>query len=264
MKNDLFAPPSKEELDAADSELFAAPSEAELADSTEQEVPGYLETFAHQAPQGLTFGLSDELRGLVNSPSGAGKEFLNKFLADNNQYEDSDTEAYKSDRDKEREILATTQEANPITSILSQLAGGLIPGGLVAKGVQGLAGAGKALTGVQTALRAGALEGGLYGAGQSEAESATGLGKDLTVGAGLGGAIGGAAGLAGKALFGNEADILSKALPDDTIKTKGLVGDLAESRMGKLLKTVVRADTEGVDTNTLSGVDDLTKKTKYN
>jgi hypothetical protein len=213
---------------------------SEIAEAPE--APGYLETIAHQVPQGLTFGLSDELKGAVASPSGAYKTLANLIGA---EYSPEETEEYKKARDEERAKLAATQEANPVTSIVSQLAGGILPGGAVAKGVGMLAGV--PLTGIQTAARAGALEGTLYGAGQSEAETAGGLAKEATIGAGLGGTLGAATGQLGRFLGGNKADIASGALPADTKESLGLLKDLGQSKLGQRVKGFYEAGQGDVD-----------------
>lgn len=195
-----------------------------------EEAQGYAETLARHGVQGATFGLSDELRGLANSPSGAGKQFLNAFLADDNQYQGEDVDQYTESRDAEREALRASQEANTKTAIIGQILGGLLPGGAIAKGVGMLAGA--PLTSVQTAVRAGGLEGALYGAGQSDAESASGVAKEAAIGAGLGGVIGGAAGQLGKFLGGNADDVARGAIPE----SEGQIGawqKFKESGFGK-------------------------------
>jgi hypothetical protein len=233
--NDLPAP----------SDLVSAdhlPSPAELAGaSASPETPGYLETLAHHVPQGLSFGLSDELKGALSSPVGAFhtmRELVGAKVAP------EDTAEYKKVRDAERAALAATQEANPITAIAGQIAGGLLPGGLVAKGVGALAGA--PLTGVQTALRAGAAEGALYGTGQSDAETGTGLATGAATGGVLGGAIGGTVGKLGKFLGGNAADVASGASQN---LEKGALQDLGESKLGSRLKGFFQAGKEGVDTS---------------
>lgn len=216
--------------------------DAESSVAPIEETPGYLETIAHQVPQGLAFGLSDEIKGAVSDPSGAYKT-LSNLIGGN--YPESETEQYKKIRDEERAALAATQEANPKTAILSQLVGGLIPGGAVAKGVGLLARV--PLTGVQTALRAGALEGGLYGAGQSEAETAGGIAKEAATGTALGGALGAATGQLGKFLGGNKADIASGALPADTKESIGVLKDFGQSKLGQRIKGFYEAGKGDID-----------------
>lgn len=207
-----------------------------------EETPGYLETIAHQVPQGLTFGLSDEIKGAVSDPSGAYKTLANLVGA---SYPESETEQYKRSRDEERAALAATQEANPVTSIVSQLAGGLLPGGAIAKGVGMLAGS--PLTALQTAARAGAVEGGLYGAGQSEADTAGGVAKEAAIGTGLGGALGAATGQLGRFLGGNADDIARGALPADTKQSMGVLNDFGQSKLGQRIKGFYEAGQNDID-----------------
>lgn len=206
------------------------------------ETPGYLETIAHQVPQGLAFGLSDEIKGAISDPSGAYKTLANLV---GGSYPESETEQYKKSRDEERAALAATQEANPVTSIVSQLAGGLIPGGAIAKGVGMLARA--PLTGVQTAARAGALEGSLYGAGQSDADTAGEVAEDAAIGTALGGTLGAATGQLGRFLGGNKADIASGALPAGTKESMGLFQDIGQSKLGQRVKGFYEAGQNDVD-----------------
>jgi hypothetical protein len=210
--------------------------------SSETEAPGYLETLAHQIPQGASFGLSDEIKGAISDPSGAYKTLSNLI---GGSYPESETEQYKKVRDAERAALAATQEANPKTAILGQILGGLLPGGAVARGVGMLAGA--PLTGVQTALRAGALEGGLYGAGQSQADTVGGIAKEAAAGTALGGTLGAATGQLGKFLGGNKADIASGALPKDTKESLGLVKDIGQSKLGQRIKGFYEAGQNDID-----------------
>jgi hypothetical protein len=238
---------------------------------TSQEIPAedlsQGRTILHHAPQAATLGLSDELMGAVESPIQATKTLANQF---GDFFTPEETADYRKTRDAERELLAKLQEENPWTAGLSQVAGGLatLPlGGAIgagAKGLMGLKGAASAAAPVSTALSRAVMtglgEGAAYGMGQSESDSALGTLKDTAVGAGLGGAIGGATGLAGRALFGNIGDITSGALAKDTVKNKGLIGDLAQSRLGELMGTVVKSRKEGVDTSTLKGGEELASK----
>jgi hypothetical protein len=231
---------------------FAAPDTAQLealrAEQAESsiepiaEAPGYLETLAHQIPQGASFGLSDEIKGAIADPTGAYKTVANLLGA---EYSPQETEEYQKIRDEERAALAATQEANPKTAILGQLVGGLLPGGAVAKGVGMLAGA--PLTGVQTAARAGALEGTLYGAGQSEGDKASDIAKEAVIGTALGGTLGAATGQLGRFLGGNKADIASGALPADTKESIGLIKDLGQSKLGRRIKGFYEAGQNDVD-----------------
>lgn len=225
-------------------------------------------TILHHAPQAATFGLSDELMAAAGSPLQATKTLANQF---GDFFTPEETADYRRDRDAERELLAKLQEENPWTAGISQVVGGLatLPlGGAAMKGLMGLRGAvGAAEAGavaaprIATALERGVMtglgEGAAYGMGQSESDRALGTLKDTAVGAGLGGAIGGATGVAGRALFGNAGDIASGALAKDTIKNKGLVGDLAQSRIGELVNTVMKSRKAGVDTSTKAGEEAL-------
>ncbi len=150
-----------------------------------KEEPGMVESALRGAEQGATFGFGDEINGgletLLNratgSPSSQGLNILDE---------------YRKHRDESREKFAAAEEANPITSTVSNLAGGILPalgtggGTLAAKGIGGIA-------------AMGAKYGALGGLGNSTADLTKGKVNEAAGDTLLGGVIGaGVAPIAGK------------------------------------------------------------------
>jgi len=201
-KKDMFAPPSKEEL-----EMFAAPSEDELAENSNSDDsgPNELQSLLRGAAQDVTFGTADEMAGALESPIGAGKQILN-LLGAGISPEDPSIREYKASRDESREAYKAAEEANPASYMAGEVLGGVLPavasGGasVLAKG--GLKAAAKVLANqgkkelfseaTKAAAKAGAKYGGLNALGTSEEENLPGLAKDTALGAAGGAAVGGA------------------------------------------------------------------------
>jgi len=177
---------SDEELKA----LHSGPStpKAEPVKETEPEIEPISKTESglRGAAQGATFGFADEL-------TGGGESFMDLLGGDTSMVDN-----YKKHRDESRSNYKQAEEENPLTYLAGNLAGGLavpVPGVAAAKGIGALA-------------KQGAIAGGLFGLGTSEADltDPTDLGKvkdagvDTLEGAGIGGIMGAGMGAIGKGL----------------------------------------------------------------
>ena len=188
--------------------------------SSPKVVPSQGEAFLKGAQQGATFGFADELSGAADVVL---KKFGDVLLPEGteNPYKDkSSSEVYRAGRDEVRAQQKKLEEAHPGTVLSGSIIGGiLIPGAAGALGA-----AGKGLKG---AAAAGAIEGGLAGAGTSEEENVAGLAADVGTGAALGAGFGGAlhgVGKAAKKLFTGKnhaaADVAKYAEFDDSLIVK--------------------------------------------
>lgn len=165
--------------------------------------PSITQTIADQAAQGATFGFGDETKAAF----GAGTDYVGKKGAQLLGYDQPDKslgDFYNQGLQKNRQDLNMEMQDSPVTSIVSNLAGGLLTGGLGAD-----TSAGSAIT---NSLRSGSLPiRALKGAGLGAASGAAfGFGQgqgDLgqrfdsaEQGAGIGALTGGAIPVAGSAL----------------------------------------------------------------
>lgn len=155
--------------------------------ASQPEKPGMAMSAARGAMQGLTFGLADESYGLMRGigAMASGGSFSDGF--------NQGVEEYRA-RDK------AAKEANPITSTIGEIAGG-VGSGLA------LAGSGATLMRpgmtLPQAVGRGAMEGGVYGAAYGAGTAEGGLPERLTgagAGALTGAAVGGAVPLAARAI----------------------------------------------------------------
>lgn len=142
--------------------------------------------------QGMTFGFGDEIEAAIRSmvPGGA---------------------TYEVERDKIRQELAQYQAENPGKAITMEILGSLATnaGAGVFNKVRGAISSGKTVPAMWDVTKIGAVEGGLYGLGTSEADTLTGMGLDTGTGTLIGAAV--PAGLtgavrAGGGLFRSVAD----------------------------------------------------------
>lgn len=186
MADDIFAPPTKEELADNNADIFAPPSESELK-SSNVEQPSFIEAASKGLAEGLTLGFDDELAGILEAGGqsigvkGAGAPNLSDIELQTPKGLNLQElmSAYKSARDKRRELSSKAQQAHPGTFLAANLGGALLPNpaGLLAKG--GTKGA--------------AALGGLAGLGMSESDltegDITGAAKDIGTGAILGTAL---------------------------------------------------------------------------
>ena len=172
-----------------------------------------LESGIRGTAQGLSFGFADEATGaaeaakdwLTNDPAG--------FMAN-----------YRKHRDESRKNYKSAEEANPSTYMATQLGGAAIPALLTGGG---------SLPATVGSL---ALQGGAQGLGTSDADLTQGDISGAARDAAIGSAIGGAAGVAGKAIskipFGKAASYVSDKLGEGAenlaIKATGATGRQAE------------------------------------
>lgn len=142
--------------------------------------------------QGMTFGFGDEIEAAIRSivPGGA---------------------TYEVERDKIRQELAQYQAENPGKAITMEVLGSIATnaGVGVFNKLRGAISSGKTVPAIRDVAKIGALEGGLYGLGTSEADTLTGMALDTGTGALIGAAV--PAGLtgavrAGGGLFRGVAD----------------------------------------------------------
>jgi len=122
--------------------------------------------------QGMTFGFGDEIEAAIKSiiPGGA---------------------SYEVERDKIRQELAQYQAENPGKAITMEILGSLATnaGAGVFNKVRGAISSGKTVPAIRDVAKVGAVEGGLYGLGTSEADTLTGMGLDTGQGALIGAAV---------------------------------------------------------------------------
>ena len=122
--------------------------------------------------QGMTFGFGDEIEAAIKSiiPGGA---------------------SYEVERDKIRQELAQYQAENPGKAITMEILGSLATnaGAGVFNKVRGAISSGKTVPAIRDVAKIGAVEGGLYGLGTSEADTLTGMGLDTGQGALIGAAV---------------------------------------------------------------------------
>ena len=202
--------PDIKDLQTAKLPDITSLSQNNLSESESSE-PGMFESFLRGGEQGLTFGFGDEINAALES------------LSTGKSYEQAVQES--------REKFKQAEEANPWTTAGGNLAGALIPAGLVSKGVgagarllQGITGAAEAVPliskvaapasklaglvaegaagqgGIRAAAAAGAAEGGVFGGltGAGSAESMEEIPERIKEEAKTGGILGGVGG----AIFG--------------------------------------------------------------
>lgn len=147
--------------------------------------PSLATSAIRQGAQGITGGLSDELSGGIEAVGRVvGLKGLGGPIKDISLHEDGPTlsgddisAAYERGRNLEREGLKRDMESNPITSVGSQVVGGIVsPINKITKGMG--------------ALKTGATLSGVYGFGTSEADNiidtAIDTGKGAAIGLGTG------------------------------------------------------------------------------
>lgn len=132
------------------------PSLTPASDDSALETAG---DFTRGAAQSASFGFADELAGAAEASA--------EVLSPDKQLADF-LDLYKKHRDESRDLYKQAQERSPTAYFSGELAGGLVPGFGAAKA--GIAG-GKTLGQiVRKGIGTGALAGGAYGAGMSEAD----------------------------------------------------------------------------------------------
>jgi len=194
----------------------AAEIQAEL--SRRAELPSQGESALRGAAQGASLGFSDELAGL-----GGGVADMTKALFSGELDEASFVDFYRKHRDEARAANVAAQEANPLTYLGSEIAGGLVmPGGAGTQAVKGLSKGAKVLQGAKT----GAGFGAAAGLGMSEQDSVMGDVVETAKGAALGSVVGGAIPAVAGAIRGGSKGVVDMAQAFDPSKgiIKGVTG----------------------------------------
>lgn len=267
--NDLFAPPSAQELD------MSAPSADELASLVPakvapERIPGIIESLVRGAEQGLTFGFGDEINAALEATlKGGQSDWLDR---------------YRTSRDQSRALFEAGEDAHPLVSFIGNIGGGLIPAALTAgASTAGTAGA-IAKNAVSTGIKTGAAYGALSGLGSSEADLTKGeikdaakdVGAGTVVGGALGGAIGAAANKYGPALeeylakvggsakagAENVVDItpakpITQAFQQGFDKERLLVGRNSEKKLGQEILEARNAVAQNIDDALVTGNKEL-------
>lgn len=193
-----------------------------------------------QGLQGATGGFSDEMAGGFEA---AGKLMGVKGLGgpikdiqidpEGSSFSIDDLKkAYEYGRNKERETLKLDSEVNPKTSLAANIAGGIAsPINKVTKGM--------------SAVKSGALLGGVYGLGSSDADNVSDLAVDTTKGAVIGGLIGKGADKLSKSIAPASESIASKISPAVAKKNQSEIIAAAD-RLGIKVTPAMLDDTEFV------------------
>ena len=163
------------------------------------------ESIARGAAQSASLGFVDELQGIGGAIVGGGKEAIDQIIGSFNggdinfsEMIEKAKQSYTDVRDQERVATKIAQEANPKSYTTGQIAGFLVPGSAAVKG---------ATTVGKMAVR-GAVEGGVLGLGESDADLTTLKGvEQAATDAGTGAAIGAVGGVVGGSIGG----LVSKA-----------------------------------------------------
>lgn len=212
------------------------------------EQPGVGTSLAAGAAQGATFGFGDEaaaalrtggrkLTDLVGaSPQAALFEFLNpEYSAESFKgvQEETGPKSYEEFIAQGREFNREAQQANPGAYLTGEIGTGLAAGAgparLAVKGTQTLRQAIPRLAGV------GAAEGGVAGAGFSEADTLPEFAGDVAAGTATGAILGAALPAAGKGIstavqrFGPESIALRRVLQD--LKDSGITPEQAQKTL---------------------------------
>lgn len=173
MADDIFAPPTEEEIVSASSEqddvFDTAPSSEEIVRSQQSQIiePGITESTLRGVAQGASLGFSDELSGGL----GTARDVAESYLSGKETPDISSL--YEQYRDLERKKNEAAQKVHPNLYGAGELGGALatsfIPGAQIGT------------------LAKGAAIGGLTGLGRTEEETLAGQAKDVATGAALGG-----------------------------------------------------------------------------
>lgn len=197
-------------------------------------------TAVRQGLQGATGGFSDEIAGGVEAAGkmigvkGLGGPFKDiKLDEEGASFSSEDLKkAYEYGRNKEREALKLDSEANPMTSLAANVAGGIAsPINKVTKGM--------------SAVKSGALLGGVYGLGSSDADNALDLALDTGMGAAVGYGLGKGADKLAKSIAPAAENIASKISPAVVKKNQNEIIAAAD-RLGIKVTPGMLDDTEFV------------------
>lgn len=197
-----------EKAAAAGFQKFNVPTDASTAPDQ-----GALTAAGRGAAQGFTFGLNDEMRGLVEAggvapdqPASLGALIRGGY----NLLTGSGQDAYRGGTDRTRAELKTSQEQHPIATTTGEIGGALTGGlGLVGGGLSLGANAARAGQGLGSMALGSAVDGAAIGALQG-AGSAT-EGQRLE-GAKTGGIVGGGLGLAAPLAISGVSNAVRRAV----------------------------------------------------
>lgn len=192
---------------------------------------------AQAALQGQTFGFGDELQG---SLKGAGYG-IGAALTGREPIGQAASRGYMQGRDVARQELAASRQDMPVTTGITELAGGLASpatgAGFVGRGAStlGRAGRGAAVAGATGAA---------FGAGTAEQDRLAGAARGAATGAVLGGAVSGAGSVG--------ADIMQKGRQYLQSNPNGTVGQIVEHLTGNA-DNVVRMIEKGLSKAVILG-----------
>lgn len=196
MANDLFAPPTEDEIKAANqADLFAPPTAAEIGESEPQTSASRagLDSFANSAlmgylPQAQSLA-SKAANALLPTP---GADVDRELEAKGFKISQPGAKSYLEMRDENIQRLKTEQDEHPVASGVGAV-GGALAGGVALGGLGGAVKGATALERAAAAARAGGIMGGLYNPGDVEGEinpiQAGARLKNAAIGAGAGAAI---------------------------------------------------------------------------
>ncbi len=183
--SDAFTSMSPEEQQRVVDEIASGFSTSLPAAATPEPQRG---SFLDPLAQGATLGFSDEIAGVGSASLNSIKGL---FGGGNDQ---SFGDNYRSARDDARGDLEAFRSRNPGTALASELAGGLLTGGAGAARTGALKAGQLLKPKLDRAAATGAGLGGIYGAGESDADlldgDLEGVLKDSAASAGFGGAAG--------------------------------------------------------------------------
>lgn len=236
---DLFAPPSDDELQAvAQPDIFAPPTPEEIKASQ----PGMIESGISGLASGLTFGHADEL-------AGAGRAAVAKIGGAPEPISD----LYTKYRDEQRAHQDASRSANPLTYYGTGALGTAVTGTAIP-----MLNPGAAAT-FRGAAASGALGGALMGEGESNAPLAS---PSSLVDTGLGAAFGGATGGAVSLIPGLSPSAMQAAAERKAVQAAGgmtkemrELGTEGVSRVGRELldKKIVQVGSSLEDISAAAG-----------
>lgn len=204
------------------------------------------ESFLRGAAQGVSFGGSDELiaglGGLLEMLPGSSASQDAELRAQG--FDLPQSASYETIRDDERAMNKAAEQANPMTYL-----GGNIAGGVATAPLAGLTAVKGATTGAKigNAALQGAKAGAATGLGMSEADNVAGLIEDTGTGALLGGSMGGLMQASpGMALTGAGLGAVGGAALSDDTSLEGRAANAAKYGAGGLLAGTTLGVTAGL------------------
>ena len=276
-KDDLFAPPSEDEL--IQDEMFEAPSDDELfaapsADEMESiEDPSRLEAIARGAGQGATMGFLDELIAGFKAGGVSPRQEQSQPVSESVEQLKEVSKKYDEEVEKQREQEAKLREEFPWTMGASEIAGGVLPALLTGGGSAAAAVAKEAAKPtLKQAAKLGAQYGAVSGAGYSEGDTPQELLEDIAIGTATGAGAGVALPIKGsqlakgsKATVKGAKDIAGALIPEsEAIKAgykfgregKKLTQDVVDEELKDVAGTVLSSIKSAKESKNLKGIKD--------